>query len=127
MNTACAKTFLKRCAIRPTQVIRYPGGNFLSGYNWLDGVGPKDQRPRRRELAWQSTETNQFGTNEFMDFCKEINAAPMLAVNMGTGSIQSASALVEYCNAPMGSYWSDLRASHGYPRPAQCALLVCGQ
>lgn len=98
-------------------VIRYPGGNFLSGYNWLDGVGPKNQRPRRRELAWQSTETNQFGTNEFMDFCKTINAAPMLAVNMGTGTIQSAADMVEYCNAPVGTYWSDLRASHGFKTP----------
>jgi alpha-N-arabinofuranosidase len=98
-------------------LIRYPGGNFLSGYNWLDGVGPKDQRPRRRDLAWQSIETNQFGTNEFMAFCQEINAAPMLGVNMGTGDIQSAGALVEYCNAPTGSYWSDLRASHGYRDP----------
>jgi alpha-L-arabinofuranosidase len=98
-------------------VIRYPGGNFLSGYNWLDGVGPKNLRPRRRELAWQSTETNQFGTNEFMEFCTAINAAPMLGVNMGTGDIQSAAALVEYCNAPVGSYWSDLRASHGVRDP----------
>lgn len=98
-------------------VIRYPGGNFLSGYNWLDGVGPKDKRPRRRDLAWQSIETNQFGTNEFMGFCSAINAAPMLAVNMGTGDIQSAGALVEYCNAPVGTYWSDLRASHGFRDP----------
>ncbi len=97
--------------------IRYPGGNFLSGYNWLDGVGPKEQRPRRRELAWQSIETNQFGTNEFMDFCKAINAAPMLGVNMGTGGIQAASDLLEYCNVPGGTYWSDLRASHGYRDP----------
>jgi alpha-N-arabinofuranosidase len=97
--------------------IRYPGGNFLSGYNWLDGVGPKEQRPRRRELAWQSIETNQFGTNEFMDFCKAINAAPMLGVNMGTGGIQAASDLVEYCNVPGGTHWSDLRASHGYRDP----------
>ena len=97
--------------------IRYPGGNFLSGYNWLDGVGPKEKRPRRRELAWQSTETNQFGTNEFMEFCAAINAAPMMAVNMGTGTIQSASDLVEYCNVQGGTYWSDLRASHGYRDP----------
>jgi alpha-L-arabinofuranosidase len=98
-------------------VIRYPGGNFLSGYNWLDGVGPKAQRPRRRELAWQSIETNQFGTNEFMDFCKKAEAEPMMAVNMGTGSIEQAAALVEYCNAPTGTYWSDLRAAHGYKDP----------
>jgi alpha-N-arabinofuranosidase len=97
--------------------IRYPGGNFLSGYNWLDGVGPKEKRPRRRELAWQSLETNQFGTNEFMEFCKAIDVAPMMAVNMGTGSIQSASDLVEYCNVDSGTYWSDLRASHGYRDP----------
>jgi alpha-L-arabinofuranosidase len=97
--------------------IRYPGGNFLSGYNWLDGIGPKSQRPRRRELAWQSIESNQFGTNEFMDFCMAINAEPMLGVNMGTGGIQSASDLVEYCNVPGGTYWSDLRASHGWRDP----------
>jgi alpha-N-arabinofuranosidase len=98
-------------------VIRYPGGNFLSGYNWLDGVGPKAQRPRRRELAWQSVETNQFGTNEFMEFCAAINAAPMLGVNMGTGDIQSASDLVEYCNVAAGTCWSDLRISHGFRDP----------
>lgn len=98
-------------------VMRYPGGNFLSGYNWLDGVGPKEKRPRRRELAWQSIETNQFGTNEFMNFCRKAGIAPMMAVNMGTGTIQSAADLVEYCNAPTGTYWADLRASHGYKDP----------
>ena len=97
--------------------IRYPGGNFLSGYNWLDGVGPKDKRPRKRELAWQSIETNQFGTNEFMNFCKKINTEPMMAVNMGTGTIDMAGALVEYCNAPTGTYYADLRAAHGYKDP----------
>src|SRR4051794_24159052 len=98
-------------------VLRYPGGNFLSGYNWLDGVGPKAQRPRRRELAWQSIETNQFGTNEFIEFCKLLNTQPMLGVNMGTGSIESAASLVEYCNAPTGTYYADLRATHGYREP----------
>lgn len=97
--------------------IRYPGGNFLSGYNWLDGVGPKDQRPRRRELAWQSIETNQFGTDEFMDFCKKIDAEPMMAVNMGTGTIQAAADLVEYCNAPVGTQYADLRAKYGHKDP----------
>ncbi len=98
-------------------VIRYPGGNFLSGYNWLDGVGPRDQRPRRRDLAWQSLETNQFGTDEFVEFCAAIDAAPMLGVNMGTGDIQSAANLVDYCNTPGGTYWSDLRIKHGYAKP----------
>lgn len=96
------------------RAMRYPGGNFLSGYRWQDGVGPRDQRPRRRDLAWQSIETNQFGTNEFMEFCKAINTEPMMAVNMGTATIQDAANLVEYCNAPVGTQYADLRASHGY-------------
>jgi alpha-N-arabinofuranosidase len=106
--------------------IRYPGGNFLSGYRWEDGVGPREQRPRRRELAWHSIETNQFGTNEFIDFCKAVKAAPMLGVNMGTGTIQDAAALVEYCNAPTGSHYSDLRAAHGYPAPHGVAYWCLG-
>ena len=97
--------------------IRYPGGNFLSGYDWLNGVGPRDQRPRLRDLAWQSLETNQFGTNEFMEFCTAIGAAPMLGVNMGTGTIQSAADLVEYCNVSHGTKWSDLRIRHGVQDP----------
>jgi alpha-N-arabinofuranosidase len=97
--------------------MRYPGGNFLSGYRWLDGVGPREQRPRRRDLAWKSIETNQFGTNEFIEFCRAINTEPMLGVNMGTGTTQDAANLVEYCNAPVGTQFSDLRASHGYQKP----------
>lgn len=97
--------------------IRYPGGNFLSGYHWEDGVGPRDHRPRRRDLAWQSIETNQFGTNEFIDFCKAINTEPMFGVNMGTATIQDAANLVEYCNAPVGTKYADLRAAHGYAQP----------
>ena len=106
-------------ALREQQytILRYPGGNFLSGYDRLDGVGPKEQRPRRRDLAWQSIETNQFGTDEFVEYCRAINVEPMLAVNMGTGTIQSASDLVEYCNAPQGTKWADLRARNGYPEP----------
>ena len=65
-------------------IVRYPGGNFLSGYNWEDGVGPKDKRPRKLELAWFSTETNQFGTNEFIDWCRAVGTEPMLGVNLGT-------------------------------------------
>ena len=107
-------------------VMRYPGGNFLSGYDWLDGVGPKDERPRRRELAWQSIETNQFGTNEFMEFCRAINVEPMMGVNMGTGTIQSAADLVEYCNAPSGTYWADLRAAHGHPDPYDVKIWCVG-
>ena len=99
------------------RIIRYPGGNFLSGYHWLDGVGPKDKRPRRRELAWQSIETNQFGVNEFMEFCRALGTRPLLGTNFGTGSIEESASLVEYCNAAPGSAYADLRAAHGYPEP----------
>ena len=99
------------------KIIRYPGGNFLSGYHWLDGVGPKNQRPTKREVAWQSIETNQFGLNEFMQYCQEINTEPMLGVNLGTGTIEEAAALVEYCNAVSGSYYADLRQCHGIKNP----------
>ena len=97
--------------------MRYPGGNFLSGYRWEDGIGPRELRPRRRDLAWQSIETNQFGTDEFMAFCKQINTEPMMAVNMGTGTIQDASNLVEYCNAPVGTKYADMRAANGHSDP----------
>jgi alpha-N-arabinofuranosidase len=97
--------------------VRYPGGNFLSGYCWEDGIGPKDQRPRRRDLAWQSIETNQFGTDEFLRLCRELKTEPMLGVNMGTGTIQDAANLVEYCNGPMGTHYGDLRARHGHADP----------
>ena len=106
--------------------IRYPGGNFLSGYSWEDGIGPKDQRPRRRDLAWQSIETNQFGTDEFLHFCQQIGAAPMMGVNMGTGSIQDAANLVEYCNAPAGTKYGDLRAKYGRRDPYQVKYWCLG-
>ena len=99
------------------RAMRYPGGNFVSGYRWEDGIGPKETRPRRRELAWQSIETNQFGTDEFLGFCREIGTAPMLAVNLGTGEIQDAANLVEYCNAPTGSKYADMRAANGSRDP----------
>ena len=98
-------------------IMRYPGGNFVSGYNWLDGVGPKKQRPTVLERAWNSLETNQFGTNEFLDWCKLVNTEPLLAFNLGTGTPEMAVALVEYCNLAKGTKWSDLRRSHGYEQP----------
>jgi alpha-N-arabinofuranosidase len=98
-------------------IMRYPGGNFVSGYNWLDGVGPKNQRPTVIERAWNSLETNQFGTNEFVDWCKLAGTEPLLAVNLGTGTPETAVALVEYCNVDRGTKWSDLRRSHGYEQP----------
>jgi alpha-N-arabinofuranosidase len=106
-------------AIRALQVpiIRYPGGNFVSGYNWEDGVGPKKDRKRLLELAWWTTETNEVGTNEFADWAKLVGSEVMMAVNLGTRGIDDARNLIEYCNHPSGSYYSDLRISHGYKEP----------
>jgi len=98
-------------------VMRYPGGNFVSGYNWLDGVGPKKQRPTVLERAWNSLETNQFGTNEYIEWCKLVGTEPLLAFNLGTGTTETAVAYVEYCNVDKGTKWSDLRRSHGYEAP----------
>ena len=98
-------------------VVRYPGGNFVSGYDWEDGVGPLEERPRRLDLAWTSTETNEVGTNEFAAWARRAGAEVILAVNLGTGGIDEARNLVEYCNHPGGSYWSDLRRSHGVAEP----------
>src|SRR5690554_1304797 len=96
-------------------VVRYPGGNFVSGYNWEDGVGPREQRPVRLDLAWRVTEPNTVGTNEFVSWARKAGAEVMLAVNLGTRGPDAARNLVEYCNHPGGSYWSDLRKAHGYP------------
>lgn len=98
-------------------LIRYPGGNFVSGYNWQDGIGPKDQRPVRLDLAWRSVETNQFGLHEFIKWCQKVGATPDMAVNLGTRGIDEARNLVEYCNFPKGTYWSDLRRKNGAEDP----------
>jgi alpha-N-arabinofuranosidase len=98
-------------------IVRYPGGNFVSGYNWLDGVGPKEKRPTVLERAWNSLETNQFGTNEFIEWCKLVDTEPLLGFNLGTGTPEMAVALVEYCNVERGTKWSDLRRQHGYEQP----------
>jgi alpha-N-arabinofuranosidase len=98
-------------------IVRYPGGNFVSGYNWLDGVGPRDQRPTVLERAWNSLETNQFGTNDFIDWCRLVGSEPLLGFNLGTGTPEHAVAYVEYCNVDRGTKWSDLRRAHGYEQP----------
>lgn len=98
-------------------IIRYPGGNFVSGYNWEDTVGPKKSRKRRLELAWNTIETNQFGLNEFIEWSKLTETDVIMAVNLGTRGINEARELVEYCNHPSGTYLSDLRISHGFHKP----------
>jgi len=98
-------------------IVRYPGGNFVSGYNWLDGVGPAKDRPRVLDKAWNALNSNQFGTNEFLAWCKAAGTEPLLAVNLGTGTPEEAAALVEYCNVEKGTRWSDLRRKHGVAEP----------
>jgi alpha-N-arabinofuranosidase len=98
-------------------IVRYPGGNFVSGYNWLDGVGLKAQRPTVLERAWNSLETNQFGTNDFIEWCRLVGTEPLLGMNFGTGSAEMAVAYAEYCNVDRGTKWSELRRSHGYDQP----------
>jgi alpha-L-arabinofuranosidase len=98
-------------------LIRYPGGNFVSNYHWKDGVGPKEERPVRMELAWARLESNQFGTNEFVDYARRIGTEPYFAVNLGTGTIEEARQWVEYCNIKEGPYYAELRKKHGYPEP----------
>jgi alpha-N-arabinofuranosidase len=98
-------------------IIRYPGGNFVSSYNWLDGVGPKQDRPHVLDKAWNALNTNQIGTNEFMTWCKAVGTEPLMGLNLGTGSAEDAAALVEYCNLEKGTKWSDLRRKHGVAEP----------
>ena len=98
-------------------IVRYPGGNFVSGYHWLDGVGPKDKRPAVLDRAWNTLETNQFGTNEFITWARQVGTEPLFGLNFGTGTAEDAAALLEYCNVPKGTKWSELRRSHGYDQP----------
>jgi alpha-L-arabinofuranosidase len=98
-------------------MIRYPGGNFVSGYNWLDGVGPKQDRPHVLDKAWDTLNSNQFGTNEYMQWCKAVGTLPLMGLNLGTGTPEQAGALLEYCNIDRGTQWSELRRKHGYAEP----------
>ncbi len=98
-------------------IIRYPGGNFVSNFYWEDSVGPVEKRPKRLDLAWRSLEENKVGLNEFSAWAKEVNADVMMAVNLGTRGIADACNLLEYCNHPSGTKYSDLRIQHGYEKP----------
>ncbi|MEV4836708.1 alpha-N-arabinofuranosidase [Nonomuraea sp. NPDC049486] len=107
-------------------VVRYPGGNFVSGYRWEDGVGPVADRPTRLDLAWRQIETNRFGLDEFMTWTRAAGVEPMMAVNLGTRGIQEACDLLEYANHPGGTRLSDLRAEHGRPDPYGIRLWCLG-
>jgi alpha-N-arabinofuranosidase len=106
--------------------MRYPGGNFASGYHWADGVGASNRRPTVRELAWRSIEPNRFGTDEFVALCRRMDWSPMITVNLGTGGPEEARDWVEYCNAPAGTKWADLRAANGSRQPHGVKLWCLG-
>ncbi|KXN91890.1 putative alpha-N-arabinofuranosidase C [Leucoagaricus sp. SymC.cos] len=98
-------------------LVRYPGGNFVSTYRWQDGIGPRDQRPRRPELAWLTEESNQFGTDEFIEWCRTVGTEPFICLNMGTGTLEDALAWVEYCNSSSNTYYANLRRKNGHEEP----------
>jgi alpha-N-arabinofuranosidase len=107
-------------------LLRWPGGNFVSGYNWKDGIGPKDQRPVRAELAWNDLESNRFGTDEFLRYCERIGAEPYICVNLGLGTIDDARHWVEYCNESRRTYWADQRRKNGREQPYKVTYWALG-
>ncbi len=122
----CRKDVLNALRRLDMTVMRYPGGNFASGYHWQDGVGPKKSRPTARELAWQSVETNQFGTDEYIALCRKMDWTPMLTVNLGTGTPEEARNWVEYCNCAAGTKFADMRVSNGGKNPHAVKLWCLG-
>lgn len=106
--------------------VRYPGGNFVSNYDWKDGTGPKEERPRRLELAWRAVETNEVGINEFMKWAKKAEVEPICAVNLGTRGIENAASFLEYCNMPEGTMYSDMRVKHGVQNPYKVKMWCLG-
>jgi len=117
---------LKEIKALGVPIIRYPGGNFVSGYHWLDAVGPKEKRPRVLDLAWNSLESNQFGVNEFITWCRAVGAEPLMGTNFGTEQPDMTAALLEYCNVDKGTKWSELRRAHGYENPHQIKYWCLG-
>lgn len=107
-------------------VARYPGGNFVSGFNWEDSIGPKEHRPARLDLAWFTTETNEFGLHEFVSWCRKVDTSPMYSINLGTRGVDAARNIVEYTNHKGGSYWSDLRRKNGAEEPFNIKLWCLG-
>lgn len=107
-------------------IVRYPGGNFVSGYHWEDGTGPKEKRPKKLELAWNSVETNEVGVDEFQEWAKRANTEVMMAVNLGTRGAQDAANLVEYCNSKTDTYYAAMRKANGFEEPFGFKLWCLG-
>lgn len=111
------KDVLQRVKAMDVPLLRFPGGTVIKIYHWQDGIGPKETRPKRKNLIWGGVNDNQFGTDEFVDYCRQIGAEPFLVINMSTGTPEEASNWVEYCNGTGDTYWANLRRAHGYEKP----------
>jgi len=98
-------------------VLRWPGGNFVSNYHWQDGIGPRQARPPRPELAWGGVDSNRFGTDEYLRYCAELGTEPYICLNMGTGTLAEALAWIEYCNSARDTYWARQRRANGRDEP----------
>jgi alpha-N-arabinofuranosidase len=120
------KDFIHLISELKIPVVRWPGGNYVSGYNWEDGIGPKDQRPARLDLAWHQIETNQMGTDEYVKLCNLIGAENFICINAGTGTLDQARHWVEYCNTEKGTYYSDLRRKYGNETPFKVKYWALG-
>lgn len=108
---------IRRLKAAHLPLLRWPGGNFASGYHWRDGVGPVDARPTHPNPAWEGVEFNLFGTDEFLAFCRAVGCEPLICVNAGNGTAEEAAAWVEYCNGASDTPMGQLRAANGHPRP----------
>jgi len=109
-----------------SRIIRWPGGNFSSGYHWLDGVGPREKRPKRFDMAWGAEEPNVFGTDEFLEWCRLVDAEPFIVVNAGNGTPEEAARWVEYCNLNGNTYYASLRRKYGHPEPYRVKIWGIG-
>jgi alpha-N-arabinofuranosidase len=120
------KDFIQLVKELKIPVVRWPGGNFVSGYNWEDGIGPKDQRPARLDLAWHQIESNQMGTDEYARLCGLIGAENFICINAGLGTLEQARHWIEYCNYEKGTYYSDLRRKYGNEKPFKVKYWALG-
>jgi alpha-N-arabinofuranosidase len=120
------KDFIQLVKELKIPVVRWPGGNFVSGYNWEDGIGPKDQRPARLDLAWHQIESNQMGTDEYVKLCSVIGAGNFICINAGLGTLDDARHWIEYCNYEKGTYYSDLRRKYGNEKPFNVTYWALG-
>lgn len=111
------KDVLQKVQELKVPLLRFPGGTVIKTYHWQDGIGPKQERPKRKNLIWGGINDNHFGTAEFIEYCRQIGAEPFLVINMSTGSPEEASNWVEYCNGDGDTYWANLRRLHGYEKP----------